>query len=236
MKIIFTKKGEEIIVDKDTYEILNKRKWYIGSDGYAYTHIPDNECKNRKISMHRFIMNAPKGVMVDHINGNKLDNRKENLRVCNNKENQRNRKTNKNKIYSNYKGVRYDKRRNVYYVSVWIEQKPIHIGTFKNEIAAANCYNYHAKKLFGEFAKLNNVPFMDKEKWEKERLKNHGKYIGVSKSRNKWRVYVWHNKQKVYAGTYDTEIEAAKAYNKKVIELKGENAKLNIIEEASNNE
>ena len=111
MKIIYTKKKEEIYVDDEDYEWLSKHKWCLSSNGYALRTIKHNG-KRKKLRMHRLIMNlSDQKVFVDHINGNKLDNTRSNLRLCTNAENTRNRGANKNNI-SGIKGLCYDKRFN----------------------------------------------------------------------------------------------------------------------------
>ena len=113
--------------------------------------------------MHREITNAPKGMQVDHINGNTLDNRKENLRVCTRSQNMMNRgKQNNNK--SGYKGVSYMKKKdpNYEYPKPWraqikcpTNQKVIHLGCYKYPEQAARAYDKKAIELFGEYAQLN---------------------------------------------------------------------------------
>lgn len=85
MKKIYTNKGKEIIVDDEDYSRLNRYDWELNNWGYAQTKI------SKKIYlMHRVITNAPKGMVVDHINRVRNDNRKENLRVVSQKENMQN--------------------------------------------------------------------------------------------------------------------------------------------------
>lgn len=104
--------------------------------------------------MHRLIMGFPEGKYVDHINGNSLDNRKSNLRVCTNSENQRNRyKTIRNT--SGYKGVRLNTKRNKYDAEIGHHGKHYYLGTFLNPVDAAKAYDEMARKLHGEFAVLN---------------------------------------------------------------------------------
>jgi len=93
---------------------------------------------------------------VDHINGDNLDNRKKNLRLCTYAENNRNRKPLENKT-SKYKGVGLNKN---YKIKTWQARivknsKRYSLGYFKNEKEAALAYNQAAKKYFGEFAYLN---------------------------------------------------------------------------------
>ena len=106
--------------------------------------------------MHRLITNAPKGLMVDHINHNGLDNRRKNLRLCTVSQNNRNRRpiTRPNKG-SKYKGVTFDKKRNLFKAEIQHNKKKYFLGRFKSQIKAAQAYDKKARELFGEFAYLN---------------------------------------------------------------------------------
>lgn len=147
MKEIILKSGEKALVDDEDYELLNKFKWQYQL-GYAV--------RNIKVYMHRDIIKTEEGLETDHINGNKLDNRKENLRKVTQSQNQANRKKGKNKS-SIYKGVIWHKRRNHWLAQITINRKKIYLGSFNNEIDAAKAYNEAAIKYFGEFARLNEV-------------------------------------------------------------------------------
>ena len=82
MKIIRTRKQEKILVSDQDYEVLSQYSWFI-NNGYAY---------NKKIGyMHRVILNTPKGLVTDHKNGNRLDNRRENIRVATRSQNAANK-------------------------------------------------------------------------------------------------------------------------------------------------
>jgi hypothetical protein len=154
MKLIKLTQGRETIVDDEDYEYLNQWKWHFGSRRYAIRSI---NCSKKKITMHSLLINCPKHKYIDHINGNPLDNRKINLRLCTTQENQRNRKSNEtNKKISKYKGV--SKSLNKYWRSyIYLNGKQINIGSFKTEIEAAQAYNKKAIELFGEFARLNVI-------------------------------------------------------------------------------
>lgn len=106
--------------------------------------------------MHREIMQTPMELQTDHINGNKLDNRKENLRICTCSENQHNKKIYKNNL-SGYKGVYFDKANNCWRALIRINGKKIYLGTFYASKDAAKAYDIAAKKYFGEFAVFNFV-------------------------------------------------------------------------------
>lgn len=154
-KIIYSNSGKEIFVDNEYYEILIKYNWN-DYTGYARTFKRKNG-KFYSLLMHRIILNLTDNkIKVDHINGNGLDNRKQNLRLATTQENGYNRKVNKNNT-SGYKGVVYHKRDKRYQCSIKINGKRIHLGYFKTAIEAAKAYNEAAIKYFGEFARLNKL-------------------------------------------------------------------------------
>ena len=99
---------KEVLLDIENNEILTKRSWCISSLGYV---VGRNKETNKVEYLHRIIMGNPKGLCVDHINGNKLDNRKCNLRVCSKGDNLRNTFKRNGEYSSAYKGVHFDKQR-----------------------------------------------------------------------------------------------------------------------------
>lgn len=145
------------VVDDDDYVNLSQYHWYFGGDGYAVRTRQKNEGKRSIIKMHRWILSAPKGFDVDHINGNRLDNRKCNLRVCNRSQNNANRHMLPHNKSSQYKGVCWRNHANAWKAYIKINRLQIHLGYFKSETDAAKMYNFAAKHLFGEFAHLNQV-------------------------------------------------------------------------------
>ena len=121
---------------------------------YAYRQTPR---PNRKqIAMHREITECPKGKMVDHKNGNGLDNRRKNLRICTMSENMMNR--GKTKVHSGkYKGVYKtgDSKLNPYSARIQKNKKVYCLGHHKTPEEAARAYDKKAKELHGEYAYLN---------------------------------------------------------------------------------
>ena len=151
IKFIALTKGKIAIVDAEDYELLKQYKWHsICSDGSFYAY----RCRNKKsISMHRMLMNAPKGKVVDHIDGNGLNNRRSNLRICTVSENIRNSRG-RHKT-SKYKGVHWNKRAGKWVSSITEKGKYEFLGHFDDEAEAAKIYDKRAKRLFGEYAYLN---------------------------------------------------------------------------------
>lgn len=103
------------------------------------------------VYMHRQIMNAPDGAQVDHINGNSLDNRRENLRFATNSENRANAA--KHSGRSQYKGVTRDHDR--WRARIVKDRRVTNIGTFSSEVEAALAYDARARVMFGPFARVN---------------------------------------------------------------------------------
>jgi hypothetical protein len=155
---IYLGEGEWTIVDVEDYYRYGNLKWSVGGrDGkfYAVRGIKTGPDEIKLISMHREIINAPAGMLVDHRNGNNLDNRKSNLRLATATENSCNRRKIKRSGSSRYKGVSYNRRRGKWYARIKIHGESIFLGCFDNEVDAAKAYDEAARRYHGEFACLN---------------------------------------------------------------------------------
>ena len=106
--------------------------------------------------MSRILLNAAISDKIDHRDGNKLNNRRNNLRICAQAENAMNRKININNT-SGYKGVYWNKPRRKWVALIGVNKKRIHLGMFSNKINAAKAYNDAAIKYHGEFSNLNKI-------------------------------------------------------------------------------
>jgi len=150
MKKIKLTQGKFAIVDNGDFESLNKCKWY-----YVKTHGLEYALGNNPSTlMHRVIIDAKKGEVTDHINGNGLDNRRKNLRICTIQENTRNQRLSI-KSTSGVKGVTYHIKAKKWQAQITVNEKVTYLGIFKKKSQAKNAYNKAAKKFFGEFARLN---------------------------------------------------------------------------------
>lgn len=150
--------GGFAIVDSDSFGEISKSKWYRGSDGYARRVSSIKGVKDKKqklILMHRVINQTPSGLQTDHKNGNRLDNRKSNLRVASPLQNSANRKKDRGFHTSIYKGVCLSGKK--WKAAIKWEHKTRHLGMFDSERDAALAYNAAATLLFGDFARLNII-------------------------------------------------------------------------------
>jgi hypothetical protein len=121
---------------------------------YVYCRRRIGVKKYKSVLLHREIMNAPKGIDVDHRFGNGLDNRKRHLRLATESQNSRNRRPSKNGS-SKYLGVCWDKQKSRWYAAICHDYKVKYIGRFDSEIDAALAYDEQALLIGGEFARLN---------------------------------------------------------------------------------
>lgn len=152
MKQIKLTKNKFATVDDDVYEYLNQWKWCTLISSKTFYAV---RMENKKlILMHRFLLDAPKNLQVDHINQNGLDNRLENLRLCTHAENSRNRRTHKNNL-TGYKGV--TNSGNKFAARIKVNKVFIYLGTFESKEDAAKAYNVAVLELHGDYAKINEI-------------------------------------------------------------------------------
>lgn len=123
------------LVDDDDYEKYGHINWHATGDGYAARNAAIENGKQKKIYLHRIISSAPSGMVVDHKNHDKLDNRKVNLIICTQKENIQNINPNKNlgKLPSSgYRNIIWDKRIKKWVVRIQRKLKRFYLGEFVN--------------------------------------------------------------------------------------------------------
>lgn len=151
-KKIFLTQDKVAIVDDEDYASLSRRRWRLSTKGYAErTGIKKGETARSTILMHREILKVKSGMWVDHINGDKLDNRRNNLRLVTPSQNRMNSVGRTNIL----KGVSWNAKKKNWLASIRLEGKTIYLGSFTNQKDAALAYDRAAKKLFGRYAKLN---------------------------------------------------------------------------------
>jgi len=163
MKEIRITKGKVALIDDEMFDRVSRFAWYaLAPCGiyYAATRIRDGE-KQVHFTMHRLIMGFPDGFHIDHIDGNGLNNQKHNLRIATNAQNSMNRRKQLSESSSTFKGVSWDKNRNLWMAKICFNDETKNLGRYKNETAAALAYNNAACKYFGEFARLNQISVFD---------------------------------------------------------------------------
>lgn len=138
-------KGFSTLVDDDQYDYLSQWKWHYNS---RYAERTEN---GKHVRMHRFILNAKDGEIIDHINGNPLDNRRSNLRVVTTSQNGMNMRKHTGK--SIYKGV--SKQGDFWRTQIWHNNKRAFSALTDNERWSAMIYDLNAPALFGKYARLN---------------------------------------------------------------------------------
>lgn len=149
--------GKVAIVDAEDFDFVSRFKWHTlrSKNGRYYAARKVRiEGTDYTILMHRFLLNAPSGKDIDHVNRNGLDNQRHNLRLCTRSENNRN-SLKRNTGKSRFKGVSWHGAGNLWKVRIYIDHKQISLGYSRCEEEAARAYDFAALNLFGEFARLN---------------------------------------------------------------------------------
>ena len=142
--------GDVVVLDKQDYKTYSGYRWY-NHDGYAARR---DQSANKIVFLHRLINNTPDKLVTDHINGNRLDNRRSNLRSCTRRQNSYNSGSSRRTPKYPYVGITklpYGKWR----ARISPDKTTIHLGVFNTAKDAAKAYNLAAKKCYGEFARLN---------------------------------------------------------------------------------
>lgn len=153
------------MVDDADFDWLNQWKWCLHNPGGYAVRYRTVDGKRCSIYMHRELLKPPSGMVCDHRSGDRLDNRRENLRVCAYVENNRNRK--KSPTSKLAKGVVWVQRHRRFRAHLKVRGRKIMLGSFLTEAEAAAAYNAGAIKYFGGFARLNNLDLFNQES-------NHG--------------------------------------------------------------
>ncbi|WP_321905200.1 HNH endonuclease [Paraburkholderia tropica] len=221
MREIALTSGSITLVDDDMHHELSKFNWYEDSSGYAYRKVkfknPDGIQRYRDVMIHRAIMGVAFGDKshIDHIDGNKLNNQRSNLRICNSSQNQCNRGQQSNNTHG-FKGVRYRRRDNKWAAQICFRGKKEQIGIYATAEDAHIAYCLRSVELHGEFAHSSvkevasscmNPPVAFKKE-------NSTGFPGVYKRRGyeKWNAHFQSNKKRVFLGTFNSPEEAYAAY------------------------
>lgn len=151
--------GRAALLSEPDYSSIAMFKWRsreVGNTSYAYGYVPS---QGAVVLMHRFLLNAPENLEVDHINGDGLDNRRENLRLATRRQNAQNSRAASciegRPVSSKYKGVFFDDVCGKWRTAVRNETGRKYCGVYVKEVDAALAYDQAARIVFGEYARLN---------------------------------------------------------------------------------
>jgi hypothetical protein len=154
---IYLGEGDWTLLDQDDFYKYGKFSWSLGGfkkNFYAVCGIKNKDGDFELVRMHRLMMNPPPKRVVDHRNGDGLDNRRDNLRIATKAQNAFNNRKRKNAT-SKYLGVYFRKNTGKWVASIRYRRRKIRLGNFVNEIDAAKAYDRAAIKYRKEFARLN---------------------------------------------------------------------------------
>ena len=226
LKIPISKNQFTLIDKKDYDKIKSISGIYLGA---KYSRTTNSYYVICSLPLHILLMGKKEGRVIDHKNHNTLDNRKSNLRFCTHVQNNGNRR--KIKIgTSKFKGVSWCARAKMWIARIHYKSRGYHLGYFSDEVEAAKAYDQAALNIFGEFAFINfhNIKYK-KTKFDFKRIKGKrrnstSKYRGVhwSNSKNKWIATIVKYGKLTWIGGFNSEVEAAKAYDNYAKQLFGE--------------
>ena len=218
-------------VSEEDYEELSKYSWHETELGYIKGTV-----NNKKVTMHRFLMKATKDQLVDHINNDRADNRRENLRFCDASQNAHNKKINPNKTSSKFRGVYYNKNTKKYFSKITVKSKVITIGTFATELFVAEAYDMYVVHNKMDFCTLNfeenREGYMVKEFVEPQTTheKKASEYYGVCKAVDKFRASICIDYKCIKIYHSSDELECANKYDEYVVKNNIPGKKLNFPE------
>ena len=233
VKILSRKYGVfETLVDDEDFDWVSSQKLFVNTSNttsYVVVRVGTKTYRLHRLIVEKYT-NIPEKCLIDHINRNGLDNRKENLRLATYTGNSRNTGGHKDRKCQ-YKGVSRKSDGSKWRVCIGVEDKVLHGGDFESEYDAAIAYDLLAKKHHKEFACLNIV---DAPKEDVDRIKSilnnpktkkntSSKYYGVCyiKPSKKWRAFIKADKKVIHAkGGFNTEFDAAKYRDKYIKENK----------------
>lgn len=147
MNILLPKSGKCVKVSPEDYEYLAKFRWHV-SNGYAARAVSNGRKNLKHFYMHREIMKPADGMEVDHVNGDRLDNRRENLRIVSHKINIRNTRLSKNNT-SGVNGVSWSKKRGKWLAQITVDYKNINLGAYSSLAEAAEARRNGEIKYYG---------------------------------------------------------------------------------------
>jgi hypothetical protein len=137
------------LVSKKDFQRVARYRWSLNGNGAAFRAVG-----GKSVYLSRFILGVVDPlILVDHVNGDRLDNRRGNLRACTKRQNQCNQKK-RFGTFSKFKGAYFDKRRGHWYSQISVNFKVVRLGRFSSEAKAAEAFKIAAHRYHGEFARV----------------------------------------------------------------------------------
>ena len=150
----YTQEGTPFYIDSDDYENVHQYSWYQTSNGYIATR--DREKGGELLTLHRKVMGARDDELVDHINHDKTDNRKQNLRIVTRSQNQQNMKVPSHNS-SGVRGVSWSNYHQNWVTQIWVDGEHHYLGAYKNFDDAVAARKAAEEKYFGEYSYDNSI-------------------------------------------------------------------------------
>lgn len=217
--------GKVALIDVADWPLVADFKWKAYHHPKSTIYYAQAKLQRSRVDMHRLLLGRPAGREIDHVNGDGLDNRRANLRICTTSQNQLNRgKSMRNT--SGFKGV--SRHGCSWRACVMVDGKKYELGCFSTAEQAAYAYDALARELHGEFARLNfpsvYVPLPDRREPRRSRCG----YTGVTQHGSRWRAEIKVRGRKMHLGYFSLAEAAALAYDEAVLRLVGDSgARLN---------
>lgn len=142
---------KEMLVDSDIWEHIRRFCWYENPNGYAETNMPIGQRKSKRVMLHVMVFSdCPAGLFRDHINGNRLDNRRVNIRYVTIQQNNHNHGKSKRNT-SGHPGVRWESDRGKWFARIKVNNQTINLGRYSSLEDAVRAREEAEKKYFGEY-------------------------------------------------------------------------------------
>lgn len=204
-------------ISPEDIELALASKWRLGAHGYAVS------CKHCKDALlHRRILCTPEGFVTDHINGDKLDNRRSNLRVATPSQNQQNNRGRVADRKSRYKGIVWLAKENKWAAGILIYGRYRRISRHIFQEDAARAYDSAALFYFREFARTNfpdAIPISIEElrhlrkKENRKGMASMYPFVHPAKTKGRWAACVYINGKKRHIAQYSTQEAAARSHD-----------------------